>query len=150
MGHAVVAALVAAVAVGTAGAGEKKSDADVIRGKWKVVSAKETAGFDNNIDVAEYKDSVWTFAAKEFTITKGKGETKLAYALDPTQKPKQIDLGKNLAGRDKDQPFVGIYELDGDRLTICYTLFNARPTDFSMGKGIAAIKRLVVLKRQKQ
>jgi uncharacterized protein (TIGR03067 family) len=150
MGRAVVAALVAAVAVGIAGAGEQKSDADAIRGKWKVVSAKETAGFEDNIDVAEYKDSVWTFAAKEFAIAKGKAETKLAYALNPTQKPKEIDLGKDLAGKGEDRPFLGIYELDGDRLTICYTVFNARPTDFSMGKGIAAIKRLVVLKRQKQ
>jgi uncharacterized protein (TIGR03067 family) len=150
MGRAVVAALFAMVAAGIAGAGEKKSDTDAIRGKWKVMSAKETAGFEPNIDVTEYKDSVWTFAAKELTITKGKAETKLAYALDPTRQPKQIDLGKDLAGKDKDQPFLGIYQLDGDRLTICYPVFNARPTDFSMGKGIAAIKRLVVLKRQKK
>jgi hypothetical protein len=39
---------------------------------------------------------------------------------------------------------------EGDKLTICYTVFNVRPTDFSMGKGIAAIKRLVVLTREKK
>jgi hypothetical protein len=31
----------------------------------------------------EYKDSVWTFGKKQFTIKKGNMETKLAYALDP-------------------------------------------------------------------
>src|SRR5229473_2697605 len=44
---------------------DKKSDAERIRGTWKVVSAKETAGFKDNIDVAEYKDSVWTFVERD-------------------------------------------------------------------------------------
>ncbi len=65
-------------------------------------------------------------------------------------KPKQIDFGKDLAGKDEQRPFLGIYELDGDKLTICYTVYNVRPTDFSMGRGIAALKRLVVLERQKE
>jgi uncharacterized protein (TIGR03067 family) len=146
-----VAGLLVAAAVGVAGVDDRKRpDADTIRGAWKVTSAKETAGFDKNIDVAEYQDSVWTFGAKDITIMKGKAETKLAYALDPAKKPKQIDLGTDLAGKGADRPFLGIYELDGDRLTICYTVFNERPSGFSMGKGIAAVKRLVVLERQRK
>ena len=30
------------------------------------------------------------------------------------------------------------------------TVFNIRPTDLNMSKGIAAVKRLVVLERQKK
>jgi uncharacterized protein (TIGR03067 family) len=127
---------------------EKKADAEKVRGAWKVVSAEETAGLDKNVEIPEYKDTVWTFGETEFAVTRGKVETKFAYRLDPSAKPKQIDFGKDLAGKGDQRPFEGIYELDGDKLTICYTVLNARPTDFSMGKGIAAIKRLVVLKRE--
>jgi uncharacterized protein (TIGR03067 family) len=150
MKHVVtVAGLLAAAGVAGVNDGTP-ADADKIRGAWKVVSAKETAGFDKNTDAAEYQDSVWTFGAKDITITMGEAETKLAYALDPAKKPKLIDLGKDLAGKGADRPYLGIYELDGDKLSICYTAFNERPSDFSMGKGIAALKRLVVLERQKK
>jgi uncharacterized protein (TIGR03067 family) len=146
-----VVGLVLALAVGKTAAGDgKKSDVELIRGPWKVVSAKETAGFEKNKDLTEYMGSTWTFGAKEIAIKKGDVETKLQYALDPKKKPKEIDLGKDLNGKNDKRPFEGIYKLEGDKLTICYTVFNVRPTDFSMGKGIAAIKRLVVLVRQKK
>jgi hypothetical protein len=67
-------------------AAEKKTDAEMIRGVWKVVSAKQTAGFEDNIDVTEYLGSVWTFSEKEITIKKSKAQMKLAYALDPKKK----------------------------------------------------------------
>lgn len=125
-----------------------EGDADKIRGAWKVVSAIQTAGFEDNQDVVEYKNSVWTFGDKEFTITKGKAETKLAYTLDPTKKPKQIDLGKDLAGTNLRR--LGIYKVEGDKLTISYILFNCRPKNFSMPRGIQVYKALVVLERQKK
>lgn len=59
-------------------------------------------------------------------------------------------LGEDLHGKGDQRPFDGIYKLDGGRLTICYTIFNIRPTDFSMGKGIGPVKRLVVLERSKK
>jgi uncharacterized protein (TIGR03067 family) len=101
-------------------------------------------------DVAEYTGSVWTFTEKEFTITKGKAETKLAYALDPTTKPKQIDLLIDLRELNKKLKQEAIYKLEGDRLTICYFDFWNRPSDFGMPKGTAVSKRLVVLERQKK
>jgi RNA polymerase sigma factor (sigma-70 family) len=129
----------------------KKTDAEKIRGEWKVVSAKETRGFDPNADIPEYKDSVWTFGEKEFTIKKGKTETKLGYRLNASKTPKQIDLGELLAGRKDDSlRFEGIYEIAGDKLAICYVVSNERPSDFTMAEGIAVAKRLVVLERQKK
>jgi uncharacterized protein (TIGR03067 family) len=125
-------------------------DLKAIQGEWKVKSAKETRGDEPNADIKEFKDSTWTFGEKEFTIAKGKTRNKLAFRLDPKTKPKQIDLGKDLAGKDEDRPYEGIYTLDGDKLTICYTEFNVRPSDFSMGRGIAATKCLIVLERVKK
>ncbi len=126
----------------------KKTNAEKLRGAWKVASAKQTTGGDKNADILEFKGTVWTFGEKEFTVTRGKLETKFAYRIDPSKKPKQIDFGKDLAGKDENRPFEGIYTLEGDKLTICYTEFNVRPSDFSMGPGIAAVKCLVVLKRE--
>ena len=146
-----VRGMVAVVVVGLLAAGsqadDKKPDAEKIRGEWKVVSAKETRGDDPNADIAEYKDSVWTFGEKELTVVKGKVGTKFAYRLDDSRKPREIDFGTSRAGKNDRRPFEGIYELDGDKLTVCYTVFNVRPTDFGTGRGIAAIKRLVVLER---
>jgi len=109
----------------------------------------ETPGEVPNGDVDEYKDSVWKFGDKAFTITRARTSVKLEYRLDPQQKPKQIDLGQDRRGKDENRPFEGICKLEGDKLTICFTVFNVRPTDFSMGRGIAAEKRLIVLERAK-
>lgn len=128
----------------------EKADAQKILGQWKVVSAKETRGLDPNADIAEYKGSVWTFGEKGLTVTKGKGALKLAYRLDPSKKPKEIDLGVDLKGKNDKRPDEGIYVLEGDRLTVCYVVWNARPVDFSMGPGIAVVKRLIVLERVKK
>lgn len=64
----VITGLVLALAIVKAAANDvKKTDAEMIRGAWKVVSAKETAGFEDNIDVTEYLGSTWIFDANEFT-----------------------------------------------------------------------------------
>ena len=121
-----------------------KSDAERFRGAWKVVSAQETRGFEKNADVGEYADSIWTFGEREITIVKGKTKTTLAYKLNPAAKVPEIDI----RAPGIKPALEGIYKLDGENLTICDTVLNIRPTDFSMGQGIAVIKRLVVLKRE--
>ena len=112
-----LAGLLVAVAVG--GGDDKPKAADDLRGTWKVLSAKETQGFEPNADVPEYLDSVWTFGDGRLTIKKGRAETRLAYALDPTKSPRQIDFGADLAGKDEGRPSLGIYKLDRERLTVC-------------------------------
>jgi uncharacterized protein (TIGR03067 family) len=71
-----------------------------------------------------------------------KAET-MTFKLDPTQKPKTIDLTH--AGEKKSR---GIYRLEGDRLKICYAV-NAkkRPAEFQTKVG--AQQFLFVLKRVK-
>lgn len=68
------------------------------------------------------------------------------YKLDGGQKPKQIDMiGTEEENRGKTAQ--GIYALDGDTLTICYTMPGGeRPKEF---ESKPASKALVVWKRAK-
>ena len=67
------------------------------------------------------------------------------YTTDTTKKPKEIEMiGTEGAMRGKSA--LGIYELQDDRLTICYTLpGKPRPTDFESRPGSGAY--LVTWKR---
>jgi uncharacterized protein (TIGR03067 family) len=61
-------------------------------------------------------------------------DTKLAYTIDPTKKPKTLDM------RDPADPnakiHAAIYELEGDtlRLCMCDKPGKSRPTEFSGAK----------------
>ena len=70
----------------------------------------------------------WIFD-KDTITAKHRGKTysknRLIYTLDPSTKPRNIDLefdGKKM--------FLGIYEFDGDRLRICYNM-KKRPGKFA-------------------
>lgn len=68
--------------------------------------------------------------------------------IDPTQNPKTIDI-EVAAGAYKGVVYLGIYELDGDTLRICFALPDKpeRPTDFSAAKG--TVRALSEFKRVK-
>ena len=68
--------------------------------------------------------------------------------IDPTQNPKTIDI-EVTAGPYKGVVYLGIYELDGDTLRICFALPDKpeRPTEFSAAKG--SIRALSEFKREK-
>jgi uncharacterized protein (TIGR03067 family) len=68
--------------------------------------------------------------------------------IDPTQNPKTIDI-EVAAGPYKGVVYLGIYELDGDTLRICFALPDKpeRPTEFWAAKG--TIRALSEFKRVK-
>jgi uncharacterized protein (TIGR03067 family) len=69
------------------------------------------------------------------------------YKLDGAQKPKQIDM-IGTEGENRSKTAQGIYALDGDTLTICYTMPGGeRPKEFESKPGSKAT--LVVWKRAK-
>jgi uncharacterized protein (TIGR03067 family) len=74
--------------------------------------------------------------------------TKLRYKLDPTKEPRAIDFYP-LEGKVKG-PILGIYELDGDTLRLCWDQEKdkGRPTDFLTRPGSEL--NLWVLKRVKK
>jgi uncharacterized protein (TIGR03067 family) len=69
------------------------------------------------------------------------------YRVDAGQQPKQIDM-IGTEGENKGKAAQGIYLLEGDTLTICYTMPGGdRPSSFESKPGTGAT--LVVWKRMK-
>jgi uncharacterized protein (TIGR03067 family) len=98
-------------------AAEKKTDDELIQGTWTVVS-RELVG--KKTPEAELKVLKVTIKDGTITTDDGKKKEKHAYKLDPSQKPKAI----NLAGTgiySKETTFA-IYELDGETLKLCWSV----------------------------
>lgn len=56
--------------------------------------------------------------------------------IDPTKKPKTIDVTERSKVEGKPKVFLGIYELDGDKLKVCFAPpGKERPTEFSSEPG---------------
>jgi uncharacterized protein (TIGR03067 family) len=117
-----------------------KAEKEKLQGEWKVTSAKK-GGQDADKPVGD----VVKFDGDKFVVPDGECE----YKLDPSKKPKQIDVSP-LTGEEKGKTFLGVYALDGDKLTlhIAYPDSTERPTDLESKVG--ADTMLVVLERVKK
>jgi RNA polymerase sigma factor (sigma-70 family) len=134
------------VAAGQAAKDDKKADKpkedkDAIQGSWKVVKVQE-----NGKDASD-TDNGKTFMSAPLSITGTKivleGVFEMNYQLDPTAKPKAIDLDN---GGDKS--FSCVYSLDGNTLTICAPVMpgDPRPSEVACKEG--SNTRMLVLKRE--
>ena len=153
--HAVmplVVGLFCAAAVPLAAAGDAKEEAikkDRMKyeGVWQVVSLeidgnKPDEQGAKKITVANEADGKWTLEADGKVIARGTSE------IDPTKKPKAIDLTQKEAD-DTEKTFLGIYEIGDDERKVCYAKPGMeRPDDFSVPAGSGRI--LAVLKRLKK
>lgn len=120
---------IAAVAVLVTAA--RGADADQLQGTWVVVSA-EMAGKSSESS----KGDKFTFTGDKVVIeNKVMKAAPTSFKIDATTNPKQIDIA------DK-TPQKGIYQLDGDKLKLCYG--NKRPASFDSTAGL-----LLAFKRQK-
>lgn len=115
---------------------DTSKDAQAIQGTWIIEAAERDGKADNDV-----KGGKLSLKDGNLVMTTKNDEQKAAYKLDPTKKPRTIDVTP--AGEPTIQ---GIYELDGDRLKICITKEKGRPSEFN-GKGD---NMLLVLKRQKK
>jgi uncharacterized protein (TIGR03067 family) len=112
-----------------------------LQGSWKVVVAEAadkgvivgdvlTFADDNRLNFEKVRDQV----VKKDSAT---------FSVDATKKPKAIDLHP-----DK-KPVLGIYELNGDRLKMCFSRpGKPRPTKFD-SPGVDSIFLFLELERQK-
>ncbi|WP_435009025.1 TIGR03067 domain-containing protein [Tundrisphaera lichenicola] len=113
-----------------------KQELKNMAGTWRPVSA-ENNGFkapeDGLKDTRRTLDTdgKWTMRRGEETVIEWKVKT-----LDPTKTPKAIDI-EVTSGSYKGVVYLGIYEIDGDTLRICFAMPDrpVRPTDFTAGKG---------------
>lgn len=138
------AALYAAALVAAEPADELKK----LQGTWQPVSA---AVGDNALPPETLAHIQLEIADGRYTATVGESVDKGAIRIDPRQSPKAIDLVCDTASDDR-KTVLAIYELDGDRLTICYSLeAGVRPTELKTGgstqRVLVAYQRKVVVRR---
>ena len=128
---------------------DAKKDQEALQGTWRPVSA-EQGGKDQG---DEAKEHTLTFEKDTFTVKRGDDVVlKGTFKLDPSKKPKTIDMTVTEARRDedKDKDIHGIYELTKDGLKWCTSEpGNAdRPKEFSTKEGTKDF--LVTLKKEKK
>ena len=116
----------------------QKEDGKVIEGTW-VIEDAELAG--KKLDAL--KGTKLTMANGKYEFQNDKGE----YILSAAEKLTALDiLGKE--GPNQGKTILTIYQLDGDRLRICYDLTGkARPTEFKTETGSRLF--LVTYQREK-
>ena len=113
-------------------ANDAKKD-EKLRSTWVVVSAE-----CNGKSAESSKGDQFTFSADKVTVkTKVKTSKHQPYIVDTSKTPKEIDI------TDGQGKSLGIYELDGDSLKLCYWP-GERPSEFTSKSAL-----LLVLKRHK-
>lgn len=139
-----LAAVVSLLVNFTLSADEKKpleGDLKKIQGTWKFV-AHELGG--QPAPAEQIAKMEITFTGDKFKVlADGKMVQEGTQKLDGNKKPGQIE-SKVTGGEQKGSTLLGIYELDGDTIKVCFDLTGkARPTSFKAKEGqfSATLKR---------
>jgi|GEM_PF-854727 len=118
--------------------GDSKADAQKLQGKWGWLPQRVHMNYPapelmslfhgRELDKKEQLGRQFTLEVKRdsFTFSDYKEKTRQATAkLDASKKPRQIDF---VVGEGT--PFLGIYKLEGDTLTLCIGDQKQRPSEF--------------------
>lgn len=125
-------------------AAEPTSEQKKLIGTWKPVEAKLG---DIQIDQEVLDKFTLVNEAEQFTITIGDDTHGGTFTIDPTQTPRTMDLFYT-QGPNNGQTTVAVYEVEDDKLTVCYSLnSNMRPTELSSAGD--QIRVLVKYERKK-
>ncbi|HEV3236609.1 MAG TPA: TIGR03067 domain-containing protein [Gemmataceae bacterium] len=123
---------------------DAKEDAKAINGTW-LPSAAELGGEKFPDEVRKTMKLVMDDG--KYTVTVGTNPDKGTVKLDPSKKPKEMDIA-GTEGPNKGKTIPAIYELTDDTLRICYDLSGkARPSEFMTAKDTKLF--LVTYKREK-
>ena len=100
-----------------------------LQGTWKL-SKGEADG--KALPKKQLKDGKLVIKGDDYTVTLADiGTVKGTQKLDPTKKPKTIDI-KDASGLNKDKTCLGIYELKGDEFRVTFAPpGKPRPTKFT-------------------
>jgi uncharacterized protein (TIGR03067 family) len=129
------------------------ADKQAIQGVWQVTDVetndKKTPGLAGTLP--KIKTQQWTFTADKVTPwMPGEKEIPAApYTLDPSKKPKEIDIAP-----EKGETGPGIYSLEGDVLKMCFAgpYGGPRPTELAAdeaGKNILLTFKRVTADKEK-
>ncbi len=123
----------------------KKDDAEAIKGKWVAVSIK-AGGFTVPEEAAgSFK---FKFDGKEYVNTNMGQTEEGGYTIDSSKSPKTIDFDIK-TGNDKGKKQLGVYKLDGDKLTIVAATAGETERPKSIEPGANDQVLMIVLQRQK-
>jgi uncharacterized protein (TIGR03067 family) len=125
----------------TARSGNKKEQ-EKFEGAWSLVEVKGGKA------PPKKEDAKLTFKGDKVTFMASDKTEEATYSVDPTKKPKEINV--HMEKKGKKQTVKGIYELDGDTLKICH--FSGKKSVEGRPKELVANDEtvLVVLKRDKK
>jgi uncharacterized protein (TIGR03067 family) len=103
------------------------------QGTWTFESS-ETGG--KKLLVSELKGLILTFEGDRHTVKNGVEVIQVGtQKLDPSKSPKNIDVTMT-EGPNKAAVMLGIYEIDGDTLKVCFDpRGKKRPTEFKSAPG---------------
>jgi|SRR5262245_3628640 len=134
--------LAAAGALLAGGQGEK--ELKKIQGTWKFVAQEMDGKAKSKEDLAKLQI---TFTGDKWSVTDdGKVVQAGTHTLDPSKKPNQVDA-KVTEGEDKGSMMLGIYELKGNTLKVCFDPSGKeRPTGLTAKAGQFS----AVLEREKK
>jgi uncharacterized protein (TIGR03067 family) len=125
-------------------AADPSDDAKAVQGSWE--PAKADLGGQPMAEVVLKSISLKLDNGK-YEVFVGKAPDKGTYTLDSNSKPKSITI-TGTEGPNQGKTFPAIYELNGDKLRICYDLSGAkRPTEF---KSVAGTKLYLVTYNRKK
>jgi uncharacterized protein (TIGR03067 family) len=128
---------------GTASSGDKKEQ-EKLEGTWKSTSFTKSGKKEED----KQKGITATFKGDKVTVKFGDKAMEATYTVDPTKKPKTMDVTAKMG--DKKETLLMVYELDGDTLTVSH--FDGEMATKERPKNFEATKDTVVVtfKRDKK
>jgi uncharacterized protein (TIGR03067 family) len=122
-----------------------KKEYDKFEGTWKMESFMMDGKPSPSKDFADFK---MTLKGDTFATEGADGKSSGTYKIDPTKKPKTLDINF-INGALDGVTMLGVYELDGDTYKVCLPTAPGaeRPKELASKKGSGLV--LEVFKRIK-
>ena len=128
---------------------ENAKEQEALQGTWIAVSQQfegDKPMFFDGKHFPKNSATKMTFKANKIAVrfeTPKDGDYEWTYKLDPSKKPRQIDIVYRMDGKDS-KPVLGIFRIENDTLTMCFGE-KERPTDFATkaddGRALFVLKR---------
>jgi uncharacterized protein (TIGR03067 family) len=128
----------------TSGDDATKKDKAALQGTWKVTSSVSKG-------VKAPPEEIFLIFRGDAILIREDGKTaeNFSFALDPSKKPKEIDLTLKV-GAQKGRVDRGIYQIDGGTLRICIQSNKDAPRPGEFASPANSELWLVVLQRTKE